>query len=145
MVRNVPLKQGDSCGHSAVLSKAVDVPFFHCICKKKFCPMPDVVSILTVCSMAATSLTNNPMWDSLGCCGVGILLGGVASFIIYSNTVVLVGKSIPEDKKAEISNKLEVLPSKVERLLIAFLARSKNHLICCPIEYRLSINIVRIV
>ena len=60
--------------------------------------------------MAATSLTNNPLWDSLGCCGVGALLGGVASFIIYSNTVVLVGKSIPEDKKAEISTKLEVLP-----------------------------------
>ena len=58
--------------------------------------------------MAATSLTNNPMWDSLGCCGVGVLLGAVASFIIYSNTVVLVGKSIPEDKKAEISTKLEV-------------------------------------
>lgn len=62
---------------------------------------------LAVSSMAATSLTNNPMWDSLGCCGVGVLLGGVASFIIYSNTVVLVGKSIPEDKKADISTKLE--------------------------------------
>jgi len=62
---------------------------------------------LAVVSMAATSLTNNPMWDSLGCCGVGVLLGAVASFIIYSNTVVLVGKSIPEDKKAEISTKLE--------------------------------------
>jgi len=63
--------------------------------------------VIAVTSMAATSLTNNPLWDSLGCCGVGCLLGGVASFIIYSNTVVLVGKSIPEDKKMEISTKLE--------------------------------------
>lgn len=62
---------------------------------------------LAAASMAATSATGNPMWDSLGCCGVGLLLGGVASFIIYSNTVVLVGRSIPEDRKAEISTHLE--------------------------------------
>ena len=68
--------------------------------------------------MAATSLTNNPLWDSLGCCGVGCLLGGVASFIIYSNTVVLVGKSISEDKKTEISTKLEVRKRKRKGKLV---------------------------
>jgi len=58
-------------------------------------------------AMLATTITGNPMWDSLGCCGVGVLLGAVASFIIYSNTVVLVGRSIQEDRKSEIYTHLE--------------------------------------
>ena len=38
---------------------------------------------------------------------VGCLMGGVASFIIYTNTVALVGKSIPSRKIDMIRNDIE--------------------------------------
>ena len=38
---------------------------------------------------------------------VGGLLGGVASFIIYTNTAALVGRSIPLDSIDEINSELE--------------------------------------
>lgn len=42
--------------------------------------------------MSWASITNSPIPDSLGCLGVGCILGSVASFIIYSNVAALVGR-----------------------------------------------------
>ena len=39
--------------------------------------------------------------------GVGCLLGSVASFMIYTNSAALVGRSIPEEKIREINEVLE--------------------------------------
>ncbi len=45
--------------------------------------------------MAAASHLNSPIPDAIGSLLVGGLLGAVASFIIYSNSAALVGRSIP--------------------------------------------------
>lgn len=45
--------------------------------------------------MAAASHLNSPIPDAVGSLLVGGLLGAVASFIIYSNSAALVGRSIP--------------------------------------------------
>ena len=49
------------------------------------------VSIAASC-LAVTHYTGNPFADAVGSLLVGGILGSVASFIIYSNTEVLVGK-----------------------------------------------------
>jgi len=46
------------------------------------------------CMAVATHL-NSPIPDAIGSLLVGIVLGAVASFIIYSNSAALVGRSIP--------------------------------------------------
>lgn len=45
--------------------------------------------------MAAASHLNSPIPDAVGSLLVGGLLEAVASFIIYSNSAALVGRSIP--------------------------------------------------
>ncbi|XP_045480068.1 zinc transporter 9 [Harmonia axyridis] len=57
--------------------------------------------------MSWASITNSSIPDSLGCLGVGCILGSVASFIIYSNVAALVGRSIPEDDLNKINCELE--------------------------------------
>ena len=54
-----------------------------------------------------THMTGNPMADSMGSFIIGGLLGGVASFIVWSSTNQLVGRSIPSTERQEISNILE--------------------------------------
>lgn len=48
--------------------------------------------------MALASYINSPIPDAVGSLLVGGILGAVASFIIYSNSVALVGRSIPLSK-----------------------------------------------
>lgn len=48
------------------------------------------VSIAAMC-ISLTHLTGNPLPDAIGSLLIGSLLGGVASFIIYTNTMALVG------------------------------------------------------
>jgi zinc transporter 9 len=57
--------------------------------------------------MAASSYWNTPIPDAVGSLLVGGLLGGVASFIIYTNTNALVGRSIPLESIQQINSELE--------------------------------------
>ena len=50
---------------------------------------------------------NSPIPDSVGCILIGGLLGGVAAFMMKTNSAALVGRSIPEDKKQMITEDLE--------------------------------------
>jgi len=43
--------------------------------------------------ISITHYTGNPLPDAVGSLLIGTLLGGVASFIIYTNTMSLVGRS----------------------------------------------------
>lgn len=64
------------------------------------------VGIAASC-MAATALSGNPLYDAVGSLLIGGLLSGVASFIIYSNSGALVGRSIPESTLQNINRVLE--------------------------------------
>lgn len=57
--------------------------------------------------MGITSLTGNPLYDSVGSLGVGTLLGIVSAFLIYTNTEVLLGRSIQTDQLRRITEFLE--------------------------------------
>lgn len=57
--------------------------------------------------MGLTSYLGNPMFDAFGSLLVGGLLGGVASFIIYSNVAALVGRSISQENLDKINAELE--------------------------------------
>lgn len=64
------------------------------------------VTIAASC-MTLTHFTNNPLYDAAGSIAIGGLLGVVATFIIYTNTMALLGRSIPMDMKHNISVDLE--------------------------------------
>lgn len=48
--------------------------------------------IIAASCMTITYYTGNPIADCVGSLLVGAVMGGVASFIIYTNTIALVGK-----------------------------------------------------
>lgn len=67
-----------------------------------------VVGLLIAGSMVGlTSYYNNPMYDAIGSLMVGSLLGVTASFIIYTNSAALVGRSIPRYKIEDINKLIE--------------------------------------
>ncbi|KFM82412.1 Zinc transporter 9, partial [Stegodyphus mimosarum] len=57
--------------------------------------------------MGLTSYTGLPIYDAVGSLAVGGVLGAVASFIIYTNTAALVGRSIPAERLQEINKEME--------------------------------------
>jgi len=57
--------------------------------------------------MAAASYFNSPIPDAIGSLLIGGLLGSVASFIIYTNSGALVGRSIPSGSIQQINSELE--------------------------------------
>lgn len=57
--------------------------------------------------MGLTSYLENPVFDAFGSLLVGGLLGGVASFIIYSNVAALIGRSISQEHLDKINAELE--------------------------------------
>ena len=68
--------------------------------------------------MGLTSYLENPVFDAFGSLLVGGLLGGVASFIIYSNVAALIGRSISQENLDKINAELEadimvILPFKL--------------------------------
>ncbi|XP_046740868.1 zinc transporter 9 [Diprion similis] len=73
--------------------------------------MEDLAAVLGVTAAAScmglTSYLGNPMFDAIGSLVVGVLLGGVASFIIYTNVAALVGRSIPQESLDKINAELE--------------------------------------
>ncbi len=58
-------------------------------------------------SMALSLHLGSHIPDALGSIVIGGLLGSVASFMIYTNSAALVGRSIPEEKIREINEVLE--------------------------------------
>ena len=64
------------------------------------------VGIAGLC-MTCTYMTGNPIYDCVGSLLIGGVMGGVASFIIYTNTVALVGRSIPTARINKINHDLE--------------------------------------
>uniref|UniRef100_A0A8C7AEJ4 Proton-coupled zinc antiporter SLC30A9, mitochondrial n=1 Tax=Neovison vison TaxID=452646 RepID=A0A8C7AEJ4_NEOVI len=68
------------------------------------------VTIAATC-MGLTSLTGNPLYDSLGSLGVGTLLGMVSAFLIYTNTEALLGRSIQPEQVQRLTELLENDPS----------------------------------
>ncbi|XP_054722202.1 proton-coupled zinc antiporter SLC30A9, mitochondrial-like [Uloborus diversus] len=64
------------------------------------------IGIAATC-MGLTSYTGLPFYDAVGSLVVGGLLGAVASFIIYTNTAALVGRSIPAERLQEINKEME--------------------------------------
>lgn len=63
--------------------------------------------VCAACCMGLTSYLGNPAFDAIGSLLVGGLLGGVASFIIYTNVAALVGQSIPHEYLDTINTELE--------------------------------------
>lgn len=64
------------------------------------------IVIASTC-MGLTSYTGLPIYDSIGSLMIGGILGGVASFIIYTNTAALVGRSITADRLYSINKDME--------------------------------------
>lgn len=64
------------------------------------------VGIAATC-MGLSTFTGSPIPDAVGSLLVGSVLGGVASFIIYTNVAALVGRSIPEEHINKINAELE--------------------------------------
>ena len=58
-------------------------------------------------AMGMSVYTGSHIPDALGSIAIGGLLGGVATFMIVTNTNSLVGKSIPEEKINSINEELE--------------------------------------
>ncbi|XP_059162959.1 proton-coupled zinc antiporter SLC30A9, mitochondrial-like [Physella acuta] len=64
------------------------------------------VGIAGVC-ISISAITGSSSADAAGSALIGTLLGSVAAFIIHQNTQQLVGRSIPEEERQEISQLLE--------------------------------------
>nr|CAD7194793.1 unnamed protein product [Timema douglasi] len=64
------------------------------------------VGVAATC-MGLTSYLGSPIPDAMGSLFVGGILGGVASFIIYTNVAALVGRSIPQERLDKINSELE--------------------------------------
>ncbi|XP_048386012.1 proton-coupled zinc antiporter SLC30A9, mitochondrial isoform X2 [Stegostoma tigrinum] len=67
--------------------------------------------LLAASCMGLTSLTGNLYYDSIGSLGVGTLLGAVSTFLIYSNTEALIGRSIKPENVQRLTELLENDPS----------------------------------
>jgi zinc transporter 9 len=82
-----------------------DTPFFKYVREQAD---PATVAILLEDSAAVLGLllaaggillayaTGNPMWDSIGSIVVGIVLGGVAYYLVRANRELLLGRAVPE-------------------------------------------------
>ncbi|CAF1310382.1 unnamed protein product, partial [Didymodactylos carnosus] len=73
--------------------------------------LEDLAAVLGVsvaaASMGLSSYLNSHIPDAIGSLVIGCILGGVASFIIYSNTAALVGRSIHPNQIESINSDLE--------------------------------------
>ncbi|KAM5193207.1 proton-coupled zinc antiporter SLC30A9, mitochondrial isoform 2-T2 [Mantella aurantiaca] len=67
--------------------------------------------VMAASCMGLTSLTGNPLYDSLGSLGVGTLLGAVSAFLIYTNTEALIGRSIQPEQVQRLTELLESDPA----------------------------------
>lgn len=63
--------------------------------------------VIAAGAMGLSVQINSHIPDAMGSILIGGLLGSVASFMIYTNSGALVGRSIPEEKIREINSQLE--------------------------------------
>ncbi|XP_052872469.1 zinc transporter 9 isoform X2 [Anopheles cruzii] len=63
--------------------------------------------VLAATCMGLSTCTGSPIPDAVGSLLVGCMLGGVASFIIYTNVAALVGRSIRQENLDKINAELE--------------------------------------
>ncbi|XP_069692159.1 proton-coupled zinc antiporter SLC30A9, mitochondrial isoform X2 [Periplaneta americana] len=73
--------------------------------------MEDLAAVLGVgvagACMGLAAHYGTPIPDAIGSLLVGGILGGVASFLIYTNVAALVGRSIPQERLDKINSQLE--------------------------------------
>lgn len=66
--------------------------------------------IIALAAILLTQLTGHHYWDAIGSIAIGILLGGIAVWLIIRNQELLVGPSIPQKDKNRIDNILKNNP-----------------------------------
>ncbi|CAF1161083.1 unnamed protein product [Adineta ricciae] len=73
--------------------------------------LEDLAAVIGVCvagtAMGLSAYLQSPIPDAIGSLVIGAILGGVASFIIYSNSAALVGRSIHPNQLEAINSDLE--------------------------------------
>jgi len=62
-------------------------------------------------AIVLTSITGEQYWDAIGTLLIGLLLGGVATWLVLRNRQLLVGPSIPAHVRAQIQKILEDSPA----------------------------------
>lgn len=66
--------------------------------------------VIALIAIMLTQLTGSPYWDAIGSLGIGILLGGIAVWLIIRNQELLVGPSIPPETKQQVERILKNNP-----------------------------------
>lgn len=66
--------------------------------------------IIALVAILLTQLTGHHYWDAIGSIGIGILLGGIAVWLIIRNQELLVGPSIPQQDRERIDHILKNNP-----------------------------------
>lgn len=90
----------------AVLAERGDIPFFRYVRERAD---PATVAILLEDGAAVLGLmfatvgilmayvTGNPIWDTAGSLTIGVILGGVAFYLVRENRELLLGRAVPEN------------------------------------------------
>lgn len=58
--------------------------------------------LIALAGLALAHMTGNVVWDAIATLSIGLLLGGVAVWLIVRNHAILVGPSIPEEAQTRI-------------------------------------------
>ena len=89
--------------------------------------LEDLAAVLGVCvagtAMGLSLYLQSPIPDAIGSLVIGCILGGVASFIIYSNTAALVGRSV-FDRSIAVPVFIDVAVFRLDRFIPIRLRRS---------------------
>uniref|UniRef100_A0A8C4R9X0 Solute carrier family 30 member 9 n=1 Tax=Eptatretus burgeri TaxID=7764 RepID=A0A8C4R9X0_EPTBU len=77
--------------------------------------LEDAAAVLGLCIAGTctglTAITEQPIYDCIGSLAIGSLLGLVSAFLIYTNTQMLLGRSIQADQLQRITDLLENDPT----------------------------------
>ncbi|QDT77582.1 ferrous iron efflux protein F [Gimesia maris] len=66
--------------------------------------------IIALVSIMLTQMTGQHYWDAIGSIGIGVLLGGIAVWLIIRNQELLVGPSIPPRTREQVERILKNNP-----------------------------------
>jgi len=58
--------------------------------------------VIAMTGLGLAHLTGNPVWDAIATLSIGVLLGGVAIWLIVRNHAILIGPSIPEEVQSRV-------------------------------------------
>lgn len=104
----------------AVNSQKGDTPFFEYLRKEAD---PAVVAIVLEDSAAClgvviagvaivlAKVTGHSFWDAIGSITIGVLLGAIACWLVWRNSQLLVGVSVPEHIQAQIAKIIQQNPA----------------------------------